>query len=575
MLRLYYNYAIETNFKTIMTKRERNPVAITPFLEKDSLMFIIILGLWIMTILHFDPKIIHYLPRNSTLLPKISILIFLVCVDVFWLYGIYHLVIAFFSAFVVKANNIINKEQGNSDRTAILYLTMNDFREEAVLSCLNQDSDNFNVFILDDSDDRYCREKVDSFITRNNQVRLIRRKARTYFKAGNLNNALSEIYKDYDYFAVSDSDGILPDNFLKTLLPYFKLDKNIGFVQANQRWNPNQESEFAKDLGLNTDVHWKYYLPAKNIYGFLMFYGHGAIIRTDIWKEIGGFPHSITEDLVFSSLVRGKGYIGVFVPEVICLEDYPEDYKSFRIRNERWVKGTTEYLFKWFPKLLLSSKVPWFEKLDVFVSAGILLQPFVFIIFLLIVSVVLPFAAKCFGLYIPLVATFVPLSTAWSTFFAGVYFSSNWTFDFFLMMTIAAFAQFAPLFWSMLKDPIRITRHISCFMFICLSSSIASFINICSIIISRKSNFLVTGIRKKKDTLEHKIIVFVEMIFSVFLVFSTLKTGNVWLVTVPFSVILNPFMYKIKWDNPIFVVVTYLPFVLISMIVILISISTF
>jgi Glycosyltransferases, probably involved in cell wall biogenesis len=125
--------------------------------------------------------------------------------------GYITLLSSFFSAFVVKANNIINKEQGNSDRTAILYLTMNDFREEAVLSCLNQDSDNFNVFILDDSDDRYCREKVDSFITRNNQVRLIRRKARTYFKAGNLNNALSEIYKDYDYFAVSDSDGILPD----------------------------------------------------------------------------------------------------------------------------------------------------------------------------------------------------------------------------------------------------------------------------------------------------------------------------------------------------------------------------
>ena len=553
--------------KTLSPKKSSYP-------EKDSLMFIVIVGLWIITILHFDPQIIHYIPRNSSMFTRICVVSFLACANTFWFYGTYHIVIALFSV-LSHGKKDISKKLPNNCRIAILYLTMNDFREEAVLSCLNQDFNDFDVFILDDSDDKYCKKKIDKFVDENKKIKLIRREERTNFKAGNLNNALSEISKDYDYFAVSDSDGILPDNFLKDLLPYFTLGKHIGFVQSDHRWNQKQESEFAKDLGLNTDIHWKYYLPAKNIYGFLMFYGHGAIIRTDLWEEIGGFPDSITEDLAFSSLLREKGYIGVFVSEVICLEDYPRDYKSFRVRNERWVKGTADYLFKWFPGLLFSNNVPWFEKLDVFVSAGILLQPFIFIIFLLIVSIFLPSAAKGSGLYIPLVATFVPLRTAWSTFFSGLHFYSGWTFDFFLIMTLSALAQFVPLFWALLQDPIKIIRYISCFMFICLSSSIASFVNICSIIISQKRSFLVTGIKDKKDTFEHRLIILIELGFSVFLLFSVLETGNLWLATVPFSVILNPFMYKIKWDNPIFIVVTYLPFILISTIVLLISISSF
>ncbi|MCG2712816.1 MAG: glycosyltransferase [Candidatus Omnitrophica bacterium] len=556
----------------MLTKNKQSSAGFTA-LEKDNLMFIIIIGLWIISLLYFDPKILTYLHRNTSVISRVSVGAFIVCVNVFWLFGIYHLVIAFFSAFIYRPRNALPQiPVDQSPRAAVLYLTMNDFKEEAALSCLNQDYSAFDVYILDDSTDKEWQSKVDKFISMHKQAKLIRRQKREHFKAGNLNHALERIHAGYEYFAVSDSDGILPEDFLKKLIPFFALDKKIGFVQANQRWNLKQDSEFAKDLGMNTDVHWKYYVPAKDKYGFLMFYGHGAVIRSEAWKEAGGFPHSITEDIVFSSLLREKGYYGIFISDVVCLEDFPQDYKSFRIRNERWLKGTTEYLYKWYPGLLCSNKVSWFEKLDVLISAGVLLQPFVFVLFLLLVSIILPLTAKFFGLHIPLVATFAPLAEVVAAYLSGMYIHTSWTMDFFLIMLVSAFAQFSALMWSIIKDPIKVTRYMGSFLFLCLSSSMASFVNILTIIITGKSRFLVTGVKEKKDTMEHKIIYCFEITLCAFLIFSTFTTGNLWLITVAISVLLNPFVYKAKWDDPVLSAAIYLPFILILAIVLMIAV---
>ncbi|MBU1043382.1 MAG: glycosyltransferase [Candidatus Omnitrophica bacterium] len=555
-------------------KKNRNYIPQTASIAKDDLMFIIILGLWIIIMLYFDPKILRYLRGNTSLSVLIPVLSFIFCINMLWLFGIYHLVISFFSVFVARPQKIGHDVgAGRSPAVAVLYLVMNDFREEAVLSCLNQRYDNFDIFILDDSTDCDCKDKVDCFSSVHEKIKLIRRTTRENFKAGNLNNALKLIHKQYDYIAISDSDGILPSEFIEKLMPYFSLNKNIGFVQAKQIWNEKQKSAFAQDLGMNTDVHWNYYVPAKDGFGFVMFYGHGAIIRTDVWAEVNGFPDSITEDIVFSSIIREKGYFGVFAPDVICLEDFPSDYKSFRIRNERWIKGTTEYLFRWYPKLLFSRNVTWFEKLDVLISAGILLQPFIFIYFLIVVSVILPLTSKFFNLYIPLVATFSPGNATVATFLGGFYFHSKWTWDFFLVMTVTAFAQFASLSMRVLYQPIRVIRYVGAFMFVCLASSIASFVNILTLLITRRTRFLVTGVKDRKDTLEHKVIIFFEIIFSLVFVYSVFSTGNVWLMTVVIAVLLNPLVYKLEWDSAFLGVVTYIPFILILAILLLLCSS--
>ena len=251
--------------------------------QKDSLMFLVIIGLWLLLVLYFDPKILTYVNEQESLLVRISIFCFVVLLDLFWLYGIYHLVISLFSVFCKTPSILFDNISVARPKVAILYTTKNDFKEKAVVSCINQDYDNFDVYILDDSTDVGILSRIDEFISKiPGHLFLIRRDSKEGFKAGNLNHALKIIYDKYDYFAVSDADGLLPKDFIKRLLPYFSINDSVGFVQANQRSTPQQKSVFAKDLSLNTDLHWKCYLPAKNYFGFVMFYGHGALIRTGV-----------------------------------------------------------------------------------------------------------------------------------------------------------------------------------------------------------------------------------------------------------------------------------------------------
>ena len=111
-----------------------------------------------------------------------------------------------------------------SPKVALLYLTMDDFDEEAALSCVGQEYPDFDLYILDDSADEQMKMKIDEFVKGlDTKPPVIRRPDRRAYKAGNLNYALNKIHKDYEYFAVCDADGILPTGFLKDLVPYFCL----------------------------------------------------------------------------------------------------------------------------------------------------------------------------------------------------------------------------------------------------------------------------------------------------------------------------------------------------------------
>jgi cellulose synthase/poly-beta-1,6-N-acetylglucosamine synthase-like glycosyltransferase len=321
-----------------MSKEKKHFIR-NPYIYKDDLMFIVIIGLWIITLLYFNPKILHTLYGKPPLIALVPIYLFVLCLNFMWLLSIYHLVLSFFSAFIIKPL-ILEPAIDQKDRVAILYLTMNDFVEEAILSCCNQDYDNFNIFLLDDSTGPLWQKKVDDFVASYKQINLVRRPTRDNYKAGNLNYTLERIYKEYKYFAIADADSVFPIDFIKKMLPYFSLDERVAFVQANHRQNTNRRTPFIEDLELNADSHYIYYMPAKAEYGFVMLYGHGALIRTDVWKGVDGFPNCISEDLVFSSILRERGYLGVLALDVICKEDFPSDYKSFRIRYERWVEGS-------------------------------------------------------------------------------------------------------------------------------------------------------------------------------------------------------------------------------------------
>ena len=520
-------------------------------MKKNPIMFSIIFIFWVLLLAHFNPFLLSYISFQNNLIAKVSIIGFVSLVDLFWLYGLYHIVIVLFSMGCKKKPSPCLILPNPIPKVALLYLTMNDFNEEAVLSCVNQKYPNFDLFILDDSTDGQIKAKIDKFrVGIDTKPLIIRRPDKKAHKAGNLNYALNMIHKDYDYFAVCDADGILPSDFLKKLVPYFSLDDSIGFVQSNQRSNPRQFAEFAKNFSFITDIHWEYYVSARERFGFMMFYGHGALIKTSAWEKAGGFPETVTEDLAFSSIIREKGYRGVFVPDVICYEDFPKDYARFRRRNERWIKGTTEYLLRWYPKLLICKDVSLPEKLDVLIASGNLLLSLPFLIYLLIVGALLPFSLSYFDLHIPLAMKVFP----------SIKFYASWRWDFYIAMTVAAMAYLFPIALNFIRTPVKMLKYFANFTFIAISTTFVSSCDILTYLITRKSFFPVSG--SKVFQAESNIILKAEIVLCLILGYLAVYTTNIWLLSIALTLGLDTLFYKFQHQNAVLNILIYVPFII-------------
>jgi cellulose synthase/poly-beta-1,6-N-acetylglucosamine synthase-like glycosyltransferase len=545
-------------------------------------LFVVVIGLWLLAVIYFDPKILAYATAREPLVARLAILAFTVCLNYFWLYGIYHIVMAIFAVSLRPPSLLAPKDLRHVPNVAILYLTRNDFSKEALLSCLQQDYPAFDVYILDDSTDEAFQTAIDRFAAEQPvQPPVIRRKSHEGYKAGNLNHALEQIHERYELFAVTDADGMLPRDFLKRLVPYFAIDEALAFVQATQRVDPNQQELFARDFAFTTDVHWAYYPPVKMTFGFFIFAGHGAVIRSKVWKEVGGFPEIVCEDIAFTSRLRERGYYGVFASDVVCYEEFPRTYLHYLRRYERWIKGTMQYLLEYFPALLRSRHASWFEKLDIVLSASVLLNAVPFLVFVVLVGFVLPFTAKAFGLHIPLIAASTSsLAEAVQVYRLGLQYHVTWSLPFFLLMTITGFGQWVPIVLHTMRQPGKMFRCVAEFTFMCLATLPLYTIHQVTFLISRKTTFYTTGdvrvSHEAKRSLLFKLLPWVDLALAALLIWVVVTTANVWLLSVASALLIHPWLVRfsqVEWVASGMNVLIYVPFLLVLSTVLLIALS--
>ena len=364
--------------------------------QKSSLMYKLFIATVFALFVYLNPRMLALLIGNEALTAKLFLILFFILLNLFWIFGIHYLFLIVFSLKKVsKVEYEINKFK-TPPKVAICYVTKNDFQKTAIESCLNQNYKNFHVYILDDSTDKEYKEEIDNITEEKSNLTVLRRKEQHGFKAGNLNYGLKQIPSEYEFIAVVDADEIIPSDFIKDLIDHFYNNEKLAFVQSVNLSNPQQKTLFAGDLSLVNDIHWKYMVPARNKYGFVMFYGHGGIIRRSMLEEVGGFPEIVSEDIALSFLFRKKGYYGIYDENVICLEDTPADYLSYRKRFEKWVRGTVEFLKIYLFDIIKTKSITWFEKLDILMLNGSLFLSVPFFIFLLLGAFVLPvfFASK-------------------------------------------------------------------------------------------------------------------------------------------------------------------------------------
>lgn len=338
-------------------------------MRKSALLYIIIFAFWLVLVAAATTPLIEAVRssgHHGTLVYALVIMSTLF-ITYFWLNGVKDLVYTAYYYLVGKRQKLPEEGAWRLQHGAVadqkivaVYCTYNDFNADSLERCMHQDYPNVKYVILDDSTDPVYMDEIDQF-ARRHDLEVVRRKDRVGFKAGNLNNYLTQA--DYDYFVILDSDEVIPDNFVTRCLDYFATYDNAGIVQANHVATRNR-NKFMNLFAIGVDSHWPTYQTLKHRYGFLSLLGHGAMISRECYEKAGGFPHLVAEDLCMSIEARNAGLYVAFAPDIICEEEYPISYLAFKKRHSKWTQGNMEFIKKYTWRIF-RSKMTWYEKLDI------------------------------------------------------------------------------------------------------------------------------------------------------------------------------------------------------------------
>lgn len=222
------------------------------------------------------------------------------------------------------------------------------------VAALDYPWDRLQVQLLDDSTDgvtsvlsaRVTRE----LRGRGLEIEEIRRKARTGYKAGALQEALPRVRGEF--MLLLDADFLPEPDLLRRLVPWFS-DPTIGMVQA--RWGtvvaPSNMVE-------RSSVHW-----AERHFGieqfarcrtgqFFHFNGSGGMWRRVAIEESGGWSaETLAEDLELSYRAWKKGWRFHFDDEVDVPADPPPDMPALRIQQGRWSQGSFQVARRLIPAM--------------------------------------------------------------------------------------------------------------------------------------------------------------------------------------------------------------------------------
>ncbi|MFK7925410.1 MAG: glycosyltransferase family 2 protein [Bacteroidia bacterium] len=597
---------------TQLEQRKMLPKIVVPAKESETFsnppkphLYRAIFLVWGTCWLWFHPRLIQLLYMADSPLEWSFLLFFILFIEFAWLYGVYNLSLIGFAFWYrfrhsKKEMKLPTLPMNQAPKAAILYTTCNDFVVESAQSCVQQDYPDYTVYILDDSTQEADKNMIDAFAAQHpDRVQVIRRPDRKGFKAGNMNHGLSHYACEEPYFAIADADEILPPDFLSKLVPIMESDPTCGFVQANHRANPDAESALAQSQGVGIDLHWKWYQPLRNRYGFVMFLGHGALLRRSCWEEIGGFPDIVSEDLGFAIRIREKGYRGRFVEEVICYEDFPDSVRSFRIRHMKWTRGTCEFLHKEAVGLIKSTNISWAEKLDILFPTMNLPLTLLYFVFMVIANLGLP---VLFGHAQPLT-----IETSAGDFVLPIIaldkgFEVIFTPDFYIMTMLTFFAPVVCFIVGLAHKPLKLFKFLSHSTALYAALGPLSAIGVVGYLFTGKAVFLVTGDKKQASTAlqatrnrisfgnqlkqhfreivgrthpDYYSIQAYELIIGIGFAILCFYLFQISFFGLCLAFILLPIMHYLGWENKLIRVLVYLPFLLIILGVTLGGMSAF
>jgi len=458
------------------TQQSKKVSSAPDLISKRSTMYLIILVVWLVSLvgLAINAASVYGLPQSVGL--WILVVLAAICLAIFWFYALYHYGLVFFRQVGKVKTGAGKREESRASfpRIALLYTTVDDFRYNAALSCVNQDYPDFHVFIVDVSQGQQGRDQVEEFHQKfPEKTTIVRREKLEGFKARSLNLALAGPAKGYEFFALCDADGILAKDFLRKTSFYIQQDERIGFVQANHDSGSSTRNAFTEHFLAETLIRWEHNNVPRNHYGFPLMLGHGVLVRTEACSKAGGFPEVVAEDVAFTIALRHAGYTGFFAEDIVCSEGVPENLGQLRKRTYRMTMADTETFVQHTVPFIKSASASFAGKCDIIAHTLRRTATSLFLPYLLLL------------LAISFVSASAMTTITW------------WLVAFGLL---AAVSPLARVVVSRYRTPIKLFRHLSQVTCAYVSFYLHTTIAILAFIVARKAHFIVTAAKVKEKT---------------------------------------------------------------------------
>jgi cellulose synthase (UDP-forming) len=210
------------------------------------------------------------------------------------------------------------------------------------------------ILVLDDSSDgttALARSKVERYAAQGVDIRLIKRRTRKGYKAGNLVNGIQQ--SRGEFFAIFDADFVPPVDFLLKTIPCFK-DPKLGFLQTGIGYE-NRDVSFLTRFQAMEMGHQQYVTVGLSEDGDMAsLSGSSCVWRKVCVDALGGWNAStVTEDVDLGYRAQFGEWKYAYLRDVVSMSILPESVSAFRIQRERWGRGLIHSGFKHVKQMLL------------------------------------------------------------------------------------------------------------------------------------------------------------------------------------------------------------------------------
>jgi biofilm PGA synthesis N-glycosyltransferase PgaC len=213
------------------------------------------------------------------------------------------------------------------------------------------------IILVDDGSIDKTLSHVDLFIKNNNSnnINVIKNEANKG-KALVLNQGLEKC--NNELVITIDADSILHEGALENIISLMTgSDENYAAV-AGTIICKNYDKSFMSSI-----QYWDYLVGISSVkriqsmyQGTLVAQGAFSIYKTQILRDIGGWPNKIGEDIVLTWSLLDKDYKVGHSEDAICFTNVPETYRDFYKQRKRWSRGLVEAFFSHYNLLFKRRK---------------------------------------------------------------------------------------------------------------------------------------------------------------------------------------------------------------------------